>query len=735
MIKRIPHTVYFYSAYLLIAVMALWQIVFMVHPVIYDMPDCYFPWRYMVTGIVNTGELPLWNPYQLFGSPIHADPSSGAWYPPVWIIGFFAGYDVHVLGLELTFHTWIAGIGFYKLARFFNYSTRTAFILGMAYMLSGLFIGNAQHLTYIVSGCWIPFILRYFLLLNRELKMQYAAKAALAMFMIITGGYPAFYIILSYVLLAILVYSIGNRILKGRYIEALKTIGLNVLFGIFTLAATAVMLVSVYGALSYITRANSFKLENALYGPFSLPSMISFFLPFGTLEQEFVKTDISMANAYFTGILFLFFLFSIPKIKEPLLRVFLGVGIVALCAGLGDILPVRGFMFNHLPLMNLFRFPSVFRIFVIIAFLLVSGITLENILQQSLKRKWALILLFVSTILAIAGISIYLFAKNPFDIGLFWKEKAFSFQEQKNTIQHVIFQSIPAVISLLLATLIIQFIKSKKYIFFLLTGLLLTDLLFAFQLNAPYNAFYERFDVKSKLEMDAQFAKGFPLPDLSIPMENRANHLYNGLYWKNLNILSKQPSSDGMNNFMFSSTMNLLDNHPALFTLISKNGLAYLSDELHSYREFKGISDDSSFSAQHVFLRQNDMEGIEKNTLRKSAEDKLEITDFKPNRAVFKTQTSASTLFTLLQSNYEGWEVSLDGNKIPHYTSNTVFMSVLLPPGNHELVFNYSNKKVHTAFLISLISLLLMFAYILYIELKRFLPKLLFPPRKKQDEV
>lgn len=734
MFKRIPHTAYFYSAYLLFAVMALWQIVFMVHPVIYDMPDCYFPWRYMVTEIVNTGELPLWNPYQLFGSPIHADPSSGAWYPPVWIIGFFVGYDVHVLGLELTFHTWMAGIGFYKLAKFFNYSSRTAFILGMAYMLSGLFIGNAQHLTYIVSGCWIPYILRYFLLLNRELKMQYAVKGALAMFMIITGGYPAFYIILSYVMLAILAYNLINKIIKGNYLAALKALGLNALFGIYTFAASAVMLVSVYGALSYITRANSFKLENALYGPFSLPSMISFFLPYGTLEQEFIKTDISMANAYFTGILFLFFLFSIPKIKEPMLRIFLGIGIVALCAGLGELLPVRGFMFNYLPLMNLFRFPSVFRIFVIISFLLISGITLESILQLSLKRKWALELLIISSILTITGIAIYLFVNHPFDIALFWKESAFTFQEQKNTVQHVIFQSIPAVISLMLAILIIQFVKSKKYTFLLLAGLLLADLLFAFQLNAPYNAFYERFDVKSKLEMDAQFAKGFPLPDLSIPMENRANHLYNGLYWKNLNILSKQPSSDGMNNFMFSSTMNLLDNHPALFSLISKNSLAYLSDEIHSYHEFKGISDDSSFSARQVFLMQNDFERMEKNTLQKSVDDKLEITDFKSNRAVFKTHTSGTTLFTLLQSNYKGWEVSLDGNKIPHYTSNTLFMSVLLPPGNHELEFKYSNKKVSTAFIISLVSLLLMIFYVLFIELKELLPRLLFPHRKKQKE-
>src|SRR3990172_7237304 len=116
-----------------ISALAFWQITFFVHPVKFDMIDFHYPWRYFIGECLQNGKFPLWNPYQDLGLPIHADPSSGVWYPFVWGIGYFLGYNVYTIGLEFWFHVFIAGIGFYKLAKTLKLSPPTAFIAAICY--------------------------------------------------------------------------------------------------------------------------------------------------------------------------------------------------------------------------------------------------------------------------------------------------------------------------------------------------------------------------------------------------------------------------------------------------------------------------------------------------------------------------------------------------------------------------------------------------------------------------
>jgi hypothetical protein len=71
---------YRYYAFLLaVAILALLPVAMMWHPLKYDLIDQAYPWKYFIGECLREGLLPLWNPYQLLGSPIHADPQSSAW--------------------------------------------------------------------------------------------------------------------------------------------------------------------------------------------------------------------------------------------------------------------------------------------------------------------------------------------------------------------------------------------------------------------------------------------------------------------------------------------------------------------------------------------------------------------------------------------------------------------------------------------------------------------------------
>ena len=189
-----------YRPYLIIIAVGLvgyWQVAFMQNILKWDMVDQYFPWRYFVSESLRNGIFPQWNPYQHSGYPIHADPQSGVWYPIVWIISFVYGYDIYANQFDFVLHIILGGIGMFLLTRYFINNTEIAVLTGCCYMLSGFFVGNAQHLTYIVSGAWVPFILFYYLRMIQQNEWKDIVRVSLCFFMLLTGGYPAFTIILT----------------------------------------------------------------------------------------------------------------------------------------------------------------------------------------------------------------------------------------------------------------------------------------------------------------------------------------------------------------------------------------------------------------------------------------------------------------------------------------------------------------------------------------------------------
>ncbi len=168
-----------YIYYLLLfitAVLAMLPVVLLRHPLKYDIIDQAYPWRYFIGECLQNGHLPLWNPYQLLGSPIHADPQSSAWYPVTWFFGYFFGYDIYIISFDFFLHIFLAGMGMFYLAKQLKFRNETAFIMGVSYMLSGFFIGNAQHFMWIISGTWIPFIIGAFLSLKNAPSVSAVSK-------------------------------------------------------------------------------------------------------------------------------------------------------------------------------------------------------------------------------------------------------------------------------------------------------------------------------------------------------------------------------------------------------------------------------------------------------------------------------------------------------------------------------------------------------------------------------
>ncbi len=706
---------YPYLAMLIIAAMAFFQVIFDRNPMVYDMIDCFYPWRFHIGECLQNGIFPYWNPYQDLGYPIHADPSSGAWYPLVWLIGSSVGYSVYSIGFEFFIHVFFAGAGMYALAKTFKMEPRVAFIAAISYMLCGVFVSNAQHLPYIIGAAWLPFLLNFYFKMTREHTWRNSIYAGFFLFLMITGGYPAFVIILFYFFLVIaLIYLWRAAKMRGLFAFS-DLIARHTVFVLTALILSSGMLVSVWQVSPYLSRLEGFSLEQVLSSPFGPNAFLSFITPFSTVKfHEFFNGDISMINGYFGIVLLFFFVAGLFSKKSFELKILLGLALFSLSAAVGDALPVRELLYKYIPMMGVFRFPSVFRLFAILPFILI-GANYLNILYKRGEplnlKKWLIplsgsIVFFVVLILSLRS-------GTHLSIAAFFKSVVMEHSRDSFIEQHIAFQSILQTFIILSLLVVIWLVKRTRLQLKLITVIIAFDLIIATQLNAPYTIYYPQVTSQEAKQVVNELPKGFPLMnDLSIAQIGTLP-TPGTPYWQNYHIFLKQITVEGFNSFSFGSYDNLESKFPFIFSEMQANSILLLSDKVVHEKRMFSANRDSTYRPELLFFDGFSYNVLSNLRLSHSESDDAYIQSYNANHFEIKTEIGESQLLTIFQKYYDGWEATIDGEKTPIYKSNQNFMTIVVPEGTQKVEFIYKNKTVLIAFAISLGFCLMIMVYAL----------------------
>lgn len=96
---------------------------------------------------------------------------------------------------------------------------------------------------------------------------------------------------------------------------------------------------------------------------------------------------------------------------------------------------------------------------------------------------------------------------------------------------------------------------------------------------------------------------------------------------------------------------------------------------------------------------------------KKLAEDGtaiINLTQYQPNKLAFKTTSKTPQLAVFSEIYYpEGWQMWLDGVKVPYIKADYLLRAVFVPAGSHEIEMVFAPKVIETGKLLSLISVLL----------------------------
>lgn len=727
-LQKLKQSHWFYIALLfIIAVLAYWQISFLKYSVTHDMINCWIPWRYYISNCFENHTFPFWNPYQQLGYPIHADLQGPTWYPESILLSMTIGQDNVTVQLLFIFYVFMAGMGMYFLSLAFQKNRTIAFVIGSSYMLGGFFVSHVQHFYAIIGAAWLPFIILNYYKMFEEKSYIRALYAAVFMFLNLTGGNHTFSIILFYLFLTLLVYFIYQSVKGKRKEEIKKYILLNFVFGISTLLMISVVIIAYMQTAPYVSRLSGMLYEKAAVCPLSPQSLLSFLLPFSTVNgQEFFNTDPSMSNMHFgIGMIPFIILFLFHK-KDRLDYFLLSFASICLLASFGNYTPVHKFIFDYIPLMNLFRFPSYFSLFTVLILLILAGKKMEEFILDPDKFKKTLFNSFALTGMIITIFIIYSIIRNQGKSFFFLNEylNIFEFLSASSLYQNIILQgSIQLTFILLILYTIKRYNQKWLSIFSILTFI---NLFISVQLNIGYVGFSPASPKELK-DYIATLPKDHPIPAKNNIVENTEEiGQKHGLY-RNTSIFHKRVGADVFNSYAFSNYALLKDSFPHLYNSMLNNELIYFSKNVLAESKLR-TTDTSNINHKTIVLSNDDHTKAVSFLLNTKADstgnNSYEIKHFSPNEITASTITETNQVLTILQSNYTGWHASIDNKETEIMLSNLLTMSVLLPEGKHEVKFQYHNRPIIIGAIISILSLLLVFGLISFNWIKR---KIVFP--------
>ena len=186
--------------------------------------------------------------------------------------------------------------------------------------------------------------------------------------------------------------------------------------------------------------------------------------------------------------------------------------------------------------------------------------------------------------------------------------------------------------------------------------------------------------------------------------------------WRNMGIFTKRISYDGFTSFILKPYNYLYDSLPILKDTLLHNPLVYLSGSIHKTGDIKDPH--VHFSRKDLFIPDSVFSALPPDLKKDASNNKVNILSFSANSLTVQYTTDSFAIITVMQADYPGWRVKIDGKEVPHFTSGYLYLSVLVPPGNHQVMFEYENKVAAVSFIISYSFLFLLITLLVYLHFR-----------------
>ncbi len=340
-----------------------------------DLSRYFYPLRLFTVRAIESGTIPLWNPYVFSGFPHFASLQSAAFYP-LSLIYYIFPFDIG-FNYFLIFHIFLGGLFVYLLAKEWGYCVPASLVSCITFMFSGFTISVVNMPTTLCSMAWVPLAFLFFQkAMDRGGRYTVLSGAVLAIMFL--GGEPSIY---YFTVLGLLLYSATFIFRKGDPRPALRqsvAAHTRTFAGMVTLS----LLLPAFQLIPFV------ELLTRSDRPFVLPEFTSawslslrdtanFIIPyfFGAdfSKDAMWKTQVWAPVIYIGTFTLLLVVMALVLKKDRTTRFLIFLGAFFLALSYGRYTPFYGFASRVIPGLSLIRYPVRFLFMVNFCLAMASG--------------------------------------------------------------------------------------------------------------------------------------------------------------------------------------------------------------------------------------------------------------------------------------------------------------------------------------------------------------------------
>lgn len=649
-----------------------------------------YPTAVYIHDELRSGNLPIWNPYQMAGQPFLALHITAVLYPPHLL---FMGLLPPGRALEalVLFHLLLAGLFTWLFCRRLGLSPPASAVATLAFMLGGTQLTGIYMMPCLAAHSWLPVTLFSLHGLLTEARARWAAALGLSIAFSFLAGYAQG---TFYALELALAFGVVGMIACVRRGRRLRVAGLAVAAGVLAFGLCAPQLLPTLELSRDSVRDLDGMTQKAAAFPFVPPAT----LVSRTLPEWLVGQAEGPAPKRWR--------FQLPSLAWPLLLpalllvrrrgppiFFAAAAVVAALFAVGPGSPVYGW-FYALPLGNLFRGPQRIDFVYMFSVAMVCGFGVEGIHRFGADRRgaraahlvcWALALVFAADVYSRTRIEVPPPARVPPIRG--GPPDAIHFLRETAENGRVFVQArIPHRVDLM-----------KK------VGMM--NGIFAvadYESNMPQA--YEDF------LFDAS-PPGFWHGDLTVAPpthrnrprpSQRALDLMSVRYYlmlgridddENLSILEET----GGTRVRGGRSWHLVERSAAVPRAYAVEDVEYVDDPAAARARVMRLEFEPG--RQAVVVGRASADGRPASADRGSV-GQVRIRSYEPEEVALEATCVRRCLLVLTDLHYQGWKVSVDGVERPLLRTNAIFRGVWLEPGAHRVVHRFEPRSLRAGILL-----------------------------------
>jgi len=338
----------------------------------FDAHDVFAPYYVLVADFARRGQLLLWDPWVNGGLPALAEPQTGSYSPLMITVGLLMGGTWAGFRTYFCVVWWLSGVGTFALGRRLGAPAWGAAIVAFNWVFSGFLLGHAEHVSWVYSMGVLPFaVLMVDLAAERRSLWAFAAAGAiwgLSLF----GGYPGIVLNNAAILAAWGLARSTCPPSSWRLVESGLRHRLRFgLAGVLVLAVTGVLVMSPYllgmivDARGFTSRAETLSRQVAVgenyLGPLGLLTAASPYLATLSRARLWPNTDISSVSIYIGAATTFLAALALASLRRGRRLAFMLMAVACFAIALGPSLPLRGWLYDYVPVTRMFRHPSMYR--------------------------------------------------------------------------------------------------------------------------------------------------------------------------------------------------------------------------------------------------------------------------------------------------------------------------------------------------------------------------------------